>query len=62
MMQFRTPGQLPEADGEARRQAAGLAAVFGAYVDAGFTRAEALQIIIAILTEKIRVDSERKET
>ncbi|WP_295806226.1 hypothetical protein [uncultured Corynebacterium sp.] len=37
--------QLPEADSDTRQMAGNMASMVSAYIDAGFTREEAIQIV-----------------
>ena len=40
--------QLPEADSDTRQMAGNMASMVSAYIDAGFTREEAIQIVTTI--------------
>lgn len=40
--------QLPEADSDTRQAAGQMASMVSAYIDAGFTREEAIQIVTTI--------------
>ena len=45
--------QLPEADADTRQMAGHMASMVSAYIDAGFTREEAIHIVTTILTAQI---------
>lgn len=46
--------QLPEANAEVREGAGAAAALVSAYIDAGFTREEAIQILLTLFAENIK--------
>ena len=45
--------QLPEADSDTRQMAGHMASMVSAYIDAGFTREEAIQIITELFIAHI---------
>ena len=45
--------QLPEADADTRQLAGNMASMVSAYIDAGFTREEAIQLTTTILVAHI---------
>lgn len=46
--------QLPEANAELRQGAGNMASLVSAYIDAGFSREEAIQIVTTIVTAHIK--------
>lgn len=46
--------QLPEANADIRQGAGNMASMVSAYIDAGFTREEAIQIVTTIVTAYIK--------
>lgn len=48
------PGQLPEPASEYRGASADLAQLFASYLESGFTREEALELVKVMLQECIR--------
>lgn len=53
-----TPGQLPEPNADIRGAAHNLAQIMSAYMESGFTREEAFELVSSVMIEHARAERE----